>query len=122
MWLFRQELLKAETIGKLFARFDTALTDRLFVVMGRHLINKTEMSGAKRHIIEDENAELKQGNVRERWKEMYAKVRQKDREARRTVKCAEGKVKEGADFKAFKPADLSFEMIGCKTTSTAMPS
>jgi IS5 family transposase len=41
-------------------------------------------------------------------------LRQKDRDARWSVKYTKAKVKEGADPTAFKPVDLAIPMFGCK--------
>lgn len=43
-----------------------------------------------------------------------ARLRQKDRDARWSVKYTKAKVKEGADPKAFKPVDLAIPMFGYK--------
>jgi hypothetical protein len=50
----------------------------------------------------------------ERWKDKPAKVRQKDRDARWSVKYTKAKVKEGADPRAFKPIYLAIPMFGYK--------
>ena len=41
VWLFREHLVKAKVIDKLFARFDDALTDRGYLAMGRQVIDAT---------------------------------------------------------------------------------
>jgi hypothetical protein len=48
----------------------------------------------------------------EDWKP--AKVRQKDRDARWSIKYSKAKVREGADPKAAKPVDLAIPMFGYK--------
>jgi len=68
----------------------------------------------KQRNTDEKKAAIKQGKVPERWKERPAKVRQKDRDARWTVKYSKTKVKEGADPKAFKPVDLAIPMFGYK--------
>ena len=52
-------------------------------------------------------AAIKEGRVPEAWQAKPAKLRQKDRDARWSVKYTKAKVKEGADPKAFKPVDLA---------------
>jgi len=44
--------------------------------------------------------QIKEGRIPERWKDSPAKIRQKDRDARWSVKYTKAKVKEGADPKA----------------------
>lgn len=41
VWLFRERLVQAKAIDKLFARFDAALTDRGYFSMGGQIINAT---------------------------------------------------------------------------------
>ena len=48
------------------------------------------------------------------WEAKPAKLRQKDRDARWSVKYSKAKVKDGADPKAFKPVDLAIPMFGYK--------
>jgi len=103
VWLFREQLVKAKAIDKLFARLDAALTDRGYLAMGSQIIDATVVPAPKQRNTEDEKAAIKQG-----------KVRQKDRDARWTVKYSKAKVREGADPRAFKPMDLAIPMFGHK--------
>lgn len=57
-------------------------------------------------------AAIKEGRVPDGWKP--AKARQKDRDARWTVKYTKAKVKEGAAPGAPKPVDLAIPMFGYK--------
>ncbi len=41
VWLFRERLVKAKAIDRLFARFDAALTDRGYLAMGGQIIEAT---------------------------------------------------------------------------------
>mgnify|MGYP001293351957 FL=1 len=100
--------------SKLFARFDAALTDRGYLAMGGQIIDATVVPAPKQRNSDEEKAAIKQGKVPERWKEKPAKIRQKDRDARWTVKYSKAKVKEGADPKGFKPVDLAIPMFGYK--------
>ena len=96
------------------ARFDAALTDRGYLAMGGQIIDATVVPAPKQRNSDEEKAAIKQGKVPERWKERPAKVRQKDRDARWTVKYSKAKVKEGGDPKGFKPVDLAIPMFGYK--------
>ncbi len=40
-WLFREWLVKAKSIDRLFVRFDAALTDRGYLAMGGQIIDAT---------------------------------------------------------------------------------
>jgi transposase, IS5 family len=63
---------------------------------------------------EAEEAAIKEGRVPEAWQAKPARLRQKDRDARWSVKYTKAKVKQGADPKAFKPVDLAIPMFGYK--------
>lgn len=112
VWLFRERLVKAKAIDKLFARFDAALKDRGYLAMGGQILDATIVPAPKQRNTEEEKATIKEGRVPRDWKP--AKVRQKDRDARWTVKYSKAKMKEGADPKAAKPVDLAIPMFGYK--------
>jgi IS5 family transposase len=114
VWLFREKLVQAKAIDKLFARFDAVLSDRGYLAMGGQIIDATVVPAPRQRNTEEEKAAIKQGKIPERWKERPAKLRQKDRDARWTVKYSKAKVKEGADPESFKPVDLAIPMFGYK--------
>jgi hypothetical protein len=68
----------------------------------------------KQRTTEDEKAAIRESRIPESWKGKQAKIRQKDRDARRSVKHTKAKVKESSDSKAFKPVDLAIPMFGSK--------
>ena len=112
VWLFRERLVKAKVIDKLFARFDAVLKDRGYLAMGGQILDATIVPAPRQRNTEDEKTAIKEGRVPEAWKP--AKVRQKDRDARWTVKYSKAKVKEGADPRAARPVDLAIPMFGYK--------
>ncbi|EHJ58110.1 hypothetical protein NSU_4933 [Novosphingobium pentaromativorans US6-1] len=114
VWLFRERLVKAKAIDRLFARFDAALTDRGYLAMGGQIIDATVVPAPKQRNTEAEKAAIKEGRVPEAWQARPARLRQKDRDARWSVKYSKAKVKEGADPKAFKRVDLAIPMFGYK--------
>lgn len=95
IWLFRERLVKAKAIDRLFARFDAALTDRGYLAMGGQIIDATVVPAPKQCNTEAEKTAIKEGRVPEDWKP--AKARQKDRDARWSIKYSKAKVKEGTD-------------------------
>lgn len=125
VWLFRERLVQAKAIDRLFARFDAALKDRGYLAMGGQIIDDEEAQpirgiGENRMVVpapkqrntEAEKAAIKEGRVPDDWKP--AKARQKDRDARWSIKYSKAKVREGADLKAAKPVDLAIPMFGYK--------
>src|SRR5690554_3767468 len=63
---------------------------------------------------EDEKAAIKEGRIPEHWQDKPAKIRQKDRDARWSLKYTKAKVRGGSDPKAFKPVELAIPMFGYK--------
>lgn len=47
VWLFRERLVKAKAIDRLFARFDAALTDQGYLAMGGQIIDATVVPAPK---------------------------------------------------------------------------
>lgn len=114
VWLFRERLVKARAIDKLFARFDAALKERGYLAMGGQIIDASVILAPRQRNSQEEKAAIKEGRIPESWKDKPAKARQKDRDARWTVKYSKAKVKEGADPKAFQPVDLAIPLFGYK--------
>lgn len=118
VWLFRERLVQAKAIDRLFARFDTALTDRGYLAMGGQIIDATVVPAPKQRNTEAEKAAIKEGQVPEAWKAKPAKLRQKDRDACWSVKYTKAKVKQGADPKVAQksrgPVDLAIPIFGYK--------
>lgn len=112
IWLFRERLVKAGAIDKLFARFDALLKDRGYLAMGGQIIDATVVPAPKQRNTEEEKTAIKEGRIPDGWKP--AKVRQKDRDARWSIKYTKAKVKEGADPRLPKPVDLAIPMFGYK--------
>lgn len=106
VWLFRERLVKAKAIDK--------LTDRGYLAMGGQIIDATVVPAPKQRNTQEEKAAIKEGRIPERWKDKPAKLRQKDRDARWSVKYTKAKVTDGADPKAFTPVNLAIPMFGYK--------
>ena len=102
IWLFREKLTRAGAIETLFARFDAAVREAGYIPMSgqiaitpslgpawwQHRGSATPMTRKR---------EIKAGRVPKAWRKKPAKLRQKDRDARWTVKFS--KAKPGADGK-----------------------
>lgn len=104
--------MTAKAIEKLFARFDAALKDKGYLAMGGQIIDASVVPAPRQRNTQEEKMQIKEGRIPPAWKEKPAKARQKDRDARWTVKYSKAKVKEGADPTAFKPIDLAIPMFG----------
>jgi IS5 family transposase len=112
IWLFREKLTKADAIKPLFDRFDTALRQAGYIAMGGQIVDASLIAAPKQRNTDDEKAAIKQGRIPDRWKAKPAKLRQKDRDARWTVKFS--KAKQRVD--GTKPAtDIAIPTFGYQT-------
>jgi transposase, IS5 family len=76
------------------------------------ILDATIVPAPKQRNTDAEKAAIKEGRVPSDWKP--AKVAQKDRDARWTVKYSKVKVKPDADPRAAKPVALAIPMFGYK--------
>jgi transposase, IS5 family len=109
IWLFREKLTHAGAIKPLFDRFNAALREAGYIATGGQIIDATLIAAPKQRNTEEEKTAIKEGRIPEDWKAKPAKLRQKDRDARWTVKFS--KAKERAD--GSKPAvDIAIPTFG----------
>lgn len=88
VWLFRETLVKAGAVEKLFALFNRHLEDRGLRAMGGQIIDASFVHVPIQRNGRNENDAIKAGEVPEDWLEDPAKLRQKDLDARWTKKNA----------------------------------
>lgn len=111
IWLFREHLTQAGAVENLFARFDKHLTKAGYLAMGGQIVDATIVAAPKQRNTDAEKADIKAGKVPDEWKDKPAKLRQKDRDARWTVKFSKAKVAE--DGKA-QQRDIAIPAFGYK--------
>ena len=115
IWTFREALTRAKIQGKpaiesLFQRFDAALAAAGFLAMGGQIIDASIVAVPKQRNSEAEKREIKEGRIPADWARKPAKLRQKDRDARWTVKYTKAKPSEDG-----KPRiDLAVPAFGYK--------
>ena len=109
IWLFREKLTKAGAIQALFDRFDAALRASGYIAMGGQIVDASLVAAPKQRNSEDEKKDLKEGRIPQAWKAKPAKLRQKDRDARWTVKFS--KAKERPDGTK-PPVDIAIPAFG----------
>lgn len=95
MWTFREALTPAGAIEPLFERFDRELRSAGYLAMSGQLVDATIIAAPKQRTTRAEKQAIKQGRVPEAWQGQPAKLRQKDRDARWTVKTTKAKPREG---------------------------
>lgn len=89
IWLFRETLAQAGVVDTLFERFDTSLAACGLQPRGGQLIDASLVPVPKQRNTRDENAAIKAGTPPAEWEAHPAKRRQKDTDARWTVKHGE---------------------------------
>lgn len=109
IWLFREKLAKAGVIEELFARFDAALRASGYIAMSGQIVDATLVAAPKKRNSEAEKKAIKAGRIPDGWAEKPAKLRQKDRDARWTVKFS--KAKERPDGTK-PPVDIAIPTFG----------
>ena len=95
IWTFREALTKAGAIERLFTRFDQQLRAQGYLAMSGQLVDASLVAAPKQRNTKAEKQALKEGRVPEDWQDKPAKLSQKDRDARWTVKTTKAKPREG---------------------------
>jgi IS5 family transposase len=94
IWTFREALKRAGAMDALFRRFDAALHAAGYLAMSGQIVDATIIAAPKQRNTEAERAAIKAGQVPQDWKEKPANLRQKDRDARWTMKFSKAKPRQ----------------------------
>lgn len=86
IWLYREHLTKAKAVEALFARFEAHLRERGYLAMGGQMIAASIVAAPRQRNTDAEKEDLKAGRIPADWKAKPAKLRQKDRDGRWTLK------------------------------------
>ena len=109
IWLFREKLTKAGAIKTLFKRFDATLREAGYIAMSGQIVDASLIAAPRQRNSGDEKNAIKEGRIPDEWKEKPAKLRQKDRDARWTVKFTKAKPRENGSS---PPVDLAIPVFG----------
>ena len=109
IWLFREKLAKAGAIGPLFDCFDTTLRQSGYIAMSGQIVDASLIAAPRQRNTNEEKAAIKAGRVPDNWKDEPAKLRQKDQDARWTVKFTKAKPREDGST---PPVDLAIPVFG----------
>lgn len=107
IWLFREQLTKADLIKPLFYRFNEYLESRGYVARKGQMVDASIVDAPKQRNSREENAQIKAGEVPEQFKENPNVGRQKDTEARWTKKNHENRY----GYKNHISADVKHKLI-----------
>jgi IS5 family transposase len=86
IWLFRDQLTRAEAIDALFDRFDGFLKANGYAARQGQILDASIVPAPVQRNTPEENEAIKRGRTPEGWEENPAKARQKDADARWTKK------------------------------------
>jgi IS5 family transposase len=109
IWLFREKLTKAGAITGLFDRFDVALRAKGYIAMRGQIVDASLIAAPKQRNTDAEKQAIKEGRIPDDWTSKPAKLRQKDRDARWTIKFS--KAKERPDGTK-PPVDIAIPTFG----------
>ena len=84
IWLFREQLMEAGLIKRLFQEFDVFLEEKGFSARKGQIIDASIVEAPRQRNSREENRQIKAGQIPEDWSEQ--KKRQKDTDARWTKK------------------------------------
>ncbi len=84
IWLFREQLTKAELVKPLFDRFEQLLVEQGYEARRGQMVDATLVNVPIQRNSKEENKQIKAGETPEDWSE--SKCRQKDADARHTKK------------------------------------
>ena len=111
--LFRERLIQAGALDMLFTDFDRQLKERGYLPMGGQIVDATLVAAPKQRNTDVEKAAVKEGKTAsEIWPDEPAKARQKDTDARWTLKFA--KAKPTVDGRP--QADIAIPSYGYKSS------
>src|SRR6202171_2470417 len=109
IWLFREKLTQGGAIQPLFDSFDATLRASGYIAMSGQIVDASLIAAPKQRNTQEEKQAIKEGRIPEDWKDKSAKLRQKDRDARWTVKFTKAKPKEDGST---PPVDLAIPVFG----------
>ncbi len=107
IWLFRERLTHAGTIEKLFDRFDQAVREAGYIAMSGQIVDASLIAAPKQRNTDAEKADIKAGCIPQDCKNP-ARLRQKDRDARWTVKFSKAKPRANGTT----PVDIAIPTFG----------
>jgi IS5 family transposase len=99
IWTFREALTQARISGRpaievLFEYFNAALAAAGFLAMSGQIIDASIVAAPKQRNTDDEKRDIKECRIPTKWANNPAKLRQKDRDARWTVKYTKAQPSE----------------------------
>jgi transposase, IS5 family len=94
IWTFREALTKAGALERLFELFDQQLRAQGYLAMSGQLVDASIVAAPKQRNTTAEKQAIREGRVPEDWQDKPAKLSQKDRDPRWTVRTTKAKPRE----------------------------
>jgi IS5 family transposase len=111
LWDFREALIAAKALDGLFERLERAIQSAGYLPMGGQIIDASLVAAPKQRNTDDEKAAIKAGTIPTPWTDKPAKLRQKDRDARWTVKFSKARPKDDGE----PQIDIAIPVFGYKS-------
>ncbi len=121
IWTFREALKKGGAVEGLFRGFDEALRSRGFLAMSGQIVDATIIAAPKQRNTNEEKTAIREGRVPDAWKDKPAKLAQKDRDARWTVKYTKAKprARMGVHMRSISPFPRSATRPTCRSIAAS---
>lgn len=104
-------MIKAKALDQLFHRLDQAISEAEYLPMSGQIRDATLVAAPRQRNTNSEKEIIKGGEIPEDWKKNLSKLRQKDRDARWTVKFSKEKLKEDGS----PQMDIAIPVFGYKS-------
>jgi IS5 family transposase len=112
LWDFREALIGARALNRLFEQLEQAIKDAGYLPMSGQIVDASLVAAPRQRNTEEEKAAIKAGKkAAEIWPDKPAKAAQKDTDARWTLKTGKGKVEADGTVKR----DLAIPAFGYKS-------
>ncbi len=112
LWDFREALIAANAFDALFERLNLAIIAAGYLPMSGQIVDATLVAAPRQRNTEDEKAQIRAGKTADEiWPEKPARARQKDTDARWTVKFTKAKPAENGST----PVDIAIPTFGYKS-------
>jgi len=112
IWPYREQLKRAGAIDRLFRRFNAVLAAKGYLAMGGQITGATIVAAPEQKLTADERAVVKAGGTPAGWSK--SKRRQKDRDARWTLKRGRARPKP-EDGAARTGVEIAVPVFGYKS-------
>jgi len=113
IWLFRERLVRAGAIERLFARFDALLREQGLLAMGGQIVDATVVQARRARLTAEEKAAIRQGEEPEGWSP--ARRAQVDRDARWTLKRGRRRPPAGGGGSRRQAVAIAVPIFGYKS-------